>query len=100
MKLEVGKKYVLNDGEVFECTHIDDDGYYIIDECQYDADGTFRVAGGRMYRDYCVSHEYIEDTTTDNPYDPAPDYAEQAAIHGICITIKVGAVVISYDGRD
>lgn len=70
IKLEVGKKYELNNGEVHECTRmvgeellaIDDWGFgpFVINEMRYHHDGTFAARG--MVQEYhgvkrCVSDD-------------------------------------------
>jgi hypothetical protein len=72
MKLEVGKTYVLFNGEVQECTRFseatDDDiffshyGRFLLGVMYYHEDGTF--ADGST-KDLSVSHEYKEETTVE-----------------------------------
>jgi hypothetical protein len=72
MKLEVGKFYVLFNGEVKECTRFseatDDDaffleyGRFVLGLIYYHEDGTF-ADGTRLHMS--VSHEYKEETTVE-----------------------------------
>ena len=71
MKIEVGKKYELNNGEVHECTHmrgddlisVDDFGYgpFVINDILYHQDGRFADADAD--HEYSVKREWTEGET-------------------------------------
>ena len=117
MKLEVGKKYELNNGEIVECTEMRGDdpefvdslgyGSFIVDGMCYHQDGRFAADDHTCSLSIkrCVDDDDDQDVidrvlgamvVEQDPYD---DYATLAAKHGICITMQVGEMLVEYDGR-
>lgn len=67
IKLEVGKTYELNNGEVYECKEIRGGGlgYFVIDGCDYHKDGRF--CGCDEGHKFSVKREVISDATEATP---------------------------------
>lgn len=68
-------------------------------EHSYTEDGTYYFDRQEHYLDLIA--EWVEEPqpTKDEPQPTDPDFATMAAQHGIAITVKVGEMSITYDGR-